>query len=494
MNQRLITNLLTATAARVVEEPADSSGDSDDFDYDHLGLLAGSMDLIKQTLDGITARDEDNGVEAIGRHATVLQLGRNLWQSPPLSAAEESSVKEEFYDDGRFPPAEEVLKAAREAVKDEAERPAPLDGRTPASAQYSRIDCEKQFNAWFVLLQADKEPPNTEQLAVLHAVRDRILQEIVLSREGPGIWKKLRATSTADPREEPLRALCHGFPGTGKSRVIKWIIRLFTEALNWTNGAEFQCVAFQNTVAYAMGGQTLHSSGDIQIGGVSDYRKLDHSDIDLLFSRNQSLRWLLFDEVFMIPDELLGIFADHLQDAAAESSRYTRRAEGSARIFGGYNFVMFGDMNQLPPIPAKAALFKPAVEKKTKIARHALDIFWSNGPDALNFFQELVVQMRIDDEWYNAFLMEARAGSLSEEMYNFLMGFPTEHAGSWLPPHADEAERLLCQNAACKKLPAQWRIMVSSGASWREMESKEFDVCRQSAPGETGLLTPTTLV
>ena len=84
-----------------------------------------------------------------------------------------------------------------------------------------------------------------------------------------------------------------------------------------------------------MGGQTLHSSGDIQIGGVSDCRKLDHSaDIELLFSRNQSLRWLLFDEVFMIPDELLGIFADHLQDAAAESSRYTRRADGSARIMG----------------------------------------------------------------------------------------------------------------------------------------------------------------
>ena len=74
-------------------------------------------------------------------------------------------------------------------MKDEAERPAPFDGRTTASAQYSRIDYEKQINAWFVLLQADKEPPNTEQLAVLHAVRDRILQEIVLSREGPGIWK-----------------------------------------------------------------------------------------------------------------------------------------------------------------------------------------------------------------------------------------------------------------------------------------------------------------
>ena len=306
LNQRFITNLLTATAARVVEEPGDSSGDSDDFDYNRSGVSAGSMNLIKQTLDGIRVRDEDNGVEAIGRHATILQLGRNLWQSPPLSTGEASLVKEQFFDDGSFPPAEEALQAAREAIKNEEDRPAPFDGRTTASAQYSKFDYEKMLNEWFALLQDEREPPNTKQLAVLQAVRDRILQEIRLSREGPGLWKRLRTTSTADPREEPLRGLCHGFPGTGKSRVIKWMIRMFTEALNWQHGVEFQCVAFQNTVAYAMGGLTLHSSGDIQIGGASGSRKLEHSDIDLLFSRNQSLRWLLFDGVFMIQMSFLG--------------------------------------------------------------------------------------------------------------------------------------------------------------------------------------------
>ena len=84
----------------------------------------------------------------------------------------------------------------------------------------------------------------------------------------------------------------------------------------------------------------------------------------------------------MIPDELLGIFANHLEDAAAESSRYTNRADGTRRFLAGYNFAMSGDMNRLPPIPAKSALFRAPVEKKTKTAQHALDIFWSNGPDA----------------------------------------------------------------------------------------------------------------
>ena len=291
MNQRFITNLLTATAARVVEEPADSSEDSDEFHYDHLGELAGSMDLIQQTLDGINARDKDNGVEAIGRHAKVIQLGRNVWQSPPLSEAEARKVKEKVFESEHFPPKAEVLKAAAEATKNEADRPAPFEGRTPASAKYSSIDYVKLMRDWFARLQGDREPPNTEQLAVLHAVRDRILQEVILSREGPNLRKRLRATHTADAREEPLRGLCHGYPGTGKSKVIKWIIRLFTEALEWTHGSEFLCVAFQNTVAYAMGGLTLHSAGDIQVGGESEARKLDHTDVDVLTTRNQALRW-----------------------------------------------------------------------------------------------------------------------------------------------------------------------------------------------------------
>ena len=254
MNQRYITNLLSATAARVVEEPDDSSGDSDDFDYDHSGRLAGNMDLIQRTLNGLSSRSEDNGVEAVGRYAAVIQMGRDIWQSAPLTAVEKAAVQEKFFDDGSFPPATEVLKAAREAVKNEEERPAPFDGRTAASARYMKVDYTKILNDWFAKLRTEQETPNTEQLAVLHAVRDRVLQEKALEMEGPGILKRLKGPSTVDLREEPLRGCCHGLPGTGKSRVITWLRRMFTEALQWTHGIEFQCVVFQNTVAYAMGG------------------------------------------------------------------------------------------------------------------------------------------------------------------------------------------------------------------------------------------------
>ena len=93
------------------------------------------------------------------------------------------------------------------------------------------------------------------------------------------------------------------------------------------------------------------------------------------------------------------------QNAAADGSRYKKRSDGSTRMFGGYNYIMLGDMNQLPPIPASAALFIPPIEKSWAV-RQALDILWSSVPDALNFFQELLVQSRIDDLFWDAFSQE----------------------------------------------------------------------------------------
>ena len=179
-SKRFITNLLTATAARVVEEPGDSSDDSDDFDYDPTGRPAGNMDLIRQTLNGISCRSDENGVEAIGRYATVIQLGRNLWQSPPLTPVEAEAATERFFDDGSLPPVAEVLKAAQEAFKNEEERPRPFNGSTQAWAQYRHTDLAHTFNDWFARIGAEEETPNTEQLAAVLQVLSRAVSTVVL--------------------------------------------------------------------------------------------------------------------------------------------------------------------------------------------------------------------------------------------------------------------------------------------------------------------------
>ena len=65
-------------------------------------------------------------------------------------------------------------------------------------------------------------------------------------------------------------------------------------------------------------------------------------------------------------------------------------------------------------------------------------------------------------------------GALSEEQYNFLSGFPTQHVGSWL----SEEEPVPCGNAACALLQSeQWHGMRTRGAHWTDIQILECESC-----------------
>jgi len=148
----------------------------------------------------------------------------------------------------------------------------------------------------------------------------------------------------------------------------------------------------------------------------------------------------------------------------------------SCVLHQGYNVVFFGDWWQLPPIPDSAALFKPPPEKCTARAKLALNIFWGAGSGSINFLAELTEQKRVEDDWYNSLLMSCRDGKLDDESYQFLMGLPTRHCGSWRsdtqPPHA------ACGSRSCAALPLVWAHMSKQGAQWSDMVSMECDACR----------------
>ena len=124
------------------------------------------------------------------------------------------------------------------------------------------------------------------------------------------------------------------------------------------------------------------------------------------------------DEVFVIPNDLLGLFEQHVADAAADSE-YKYSDDTNAQPFGGYNVLMLGDTLQLPPTPASSALFlPPAVADCSPCGRHMLEMFWGDDEIAIHSFVELTQQMRVEDEWYRTFLEQCRAGYLDDEMYN----------------------------------------------------------------------------
>ena len=131
------------------------------------------------------------------------------------------------------------------------------------------------------------------------------------------------------------------------------------------------------------------------------------------------------DEISIIADTLLGDF-EHQLTCVARQTRYLKRSDKTRRIFGGYNILFFGDWWQLPPIPEPAALFNPPVTDKGERARKVSNMFWKPGPDSINYLQELTIQKRIDDPWYNDAMHECRNGELQQENYCFLMGLPTK--------------------------------------------------------------------
>jgi hypothetical protein len=63
MARRYILNLLAATSARVVEVPGDSSDDSEAENWSHLDICAGSLDVVRRTLNGIASWCKDEGAK-----------------------------------------------------------------------------------------------------------------------------------------------------------------------------------------------------------------------------------------------------------------------------------------------------------------------------------------------------------------------------------------------------------------------------------------------
>ena len=118
-----------------------------------------------------------------------------------------------------------------DAIKNTEEtRPAPFAGRTEPFTRLSMKDYSSLLTTWFHKLSNEKVAPTSQQLEVLHKIKERILLELRLEKEGILLEKSHPERAAA---EEPLRGFVHGSPGTGKSKLINWIRRMFEEALSW---------------------------------------------------------------------------------------------------------------------------------------------------------------------------------------------------------------------------------------------------------------------
>ena len=109
----------------------------------------------------------------IGRHASTILLGRNMWETPPLADNVEKTVRETLFDNV-FPSAEEALQQAAEYMKQDSERLMPFVGATYPSAGGKCVDYKQRLETWLEQLMLEAEKTNGQQLQILKAVKDRL--------------------------------------------------------------------------------------------------------------------------------------------------------------------------------------------------------------------------------------------------------------------------------------------------------------------------------
>ena len=117
----------------------------------------------------------------------------------------------------------EILKAKRAPQFHTRLATASFDFDRHAAASRNKHEAAQNLDAVFAKICAEEEKPNCDQLAFLEHLVCR-LNLSILEHQQDGI----NVTAT-----EPLLDVVHGFPGAGKSHVIKWMCVLMPEGLGW---------------------------------------------------------------------------------------------------------------------------------------------------------------------------------------------------------------------------------------------------------------------
>ena len=368
------------------------------------------------------------------------------------------------------PPAIKALDRPAQSLFETTPQPGG-DGGTPRS--------------WLQSLQHLSVSPNPEQLAVLQAVVDRVELEL-----------QERAADTINEHEqEPLRVMVQGIPGSGKSRVIWWMRDLFEQVLGWHHGREFVCLASMNTMAALIGGNTVHSWGEVAVDKsrhqARELQTYSTPNISSMWTKLQHMRWILIDEMSTLSTELLGALDSNVTRGMSSNRSYKHRAGppgcrlvgkqsnpyGHTRPFGGCNCVLFGDWWQLPPVRATSLVANPFLPTHSSSTQHILGMTWRHESDSFQRTIELTREVRCRDPWLSAILRQCRDGSLSDTCYCFVHGHPTLVTGTWMPGQS----RPTCGQPECEAICAgRWREAVRTDvtADWSELSAQECELCQ----------------
>ena len=142
------------------------------------------------------------------------------------------------------------------------------------------------------------------------------------------------------PAAEPRFELVHSEVASGKSTVIARLRELFVDVQGWQHGIQFVCLAFRKTQAAQIDGYTIHRWANIPTNYLFATNMRSRVDYQEFCVRCQSLRWMIIDEIEMVPAGLFRELQKRLADGVLDTSAYKRRSDNSPRPFAGVNVLL----------------------------------------------------------------------------------------------------------------------------------------------------------
>ena len=224
----------------------------------------------------------------------------------------------------------------------------------------------------------------------------------------------------ADRPCAPTRMLISGTAGTGKSFMIKCLVKHCIEEFGADRASHvIHLAAPTGTAAFNIGGRTIHSLLALPVPLCSSLPDLSPGALVNLQQRLLGLRVLVIDEMSMVGRRFL----------AAIDGRLRHIFPAHRDWFGGVSVVMMGDFGQLPPVLDLPMYAKAAGQGLSHTGREAFASF--NQAVVLQKVERLAGEAP-DVVRFKEILARLRTGQVTHEDWQVLM----KQSAHRLPPDA----------------------------------------------------------
>jgi ATP-dependent DNA helicase PIF1 len=194
---------------------------------------------------------------------------------------------------------------------------------------------------------------------------------------------------------KPYRAIVSGLAGSGKSKLIKEIKRIYENR----GHSVFVCAPF-GFAASAIGGCTLHNLLDIRYQKISNFEKLAKGlkRSPVLEDKFEKVRLIILDEFLTAGAAIFNYL-----------SLFLKIALGNKDEFGGLDLILVGDYSQIPPpaqisLISEPSLFSNFIGTGLKLYRNIEKVF---------FLKESI--RSATDERFSKLLLNFRKKSVTDD-------------------------------------------------------------------------------